>query len=285
MSLILRPGKLRDASIYGEICYEAFTTVAEQHGFQANYQSPQAATAQMVRRLTHPQFYSVVAELDGQVVGSNFLDERSMVAGLGPVTVALDVQNKSIGRQLMCHVMERAEAKHFRGVRLLLAAYHTRALCLYSKFGFQVRGMAAILSGEPIGRDLLGYMVRPATIDDVNACNQLCMQVHGLMRSCELEDGIKCRTASIVEHQGELTGYSSLLGVEGHAVGRTTESIKALIAAAPDFDRGAFLVPLNNTELLNWCLEQGLKVAVPQVMMSTGFHQEPDGAFLPSILF
>jgi hypothetical protein len=29
--------------------------------------------------LAHPQVYSVVAEVEGRVVGSNFLDERSVV--------------------------------------------------------------------------------------------------------------------------------------------------------------------------------------------------------------
>jgi hypothetical protein len=37
--------------------------------------------------LSHPGFYSVVAEMDGRIVGSNFLDERSTIAGLGPITV------------------------------------------------------------------------------------------------------------------------------------------------------------------------------------------------------
>jgi hypothetical protein len=42
---------------------------------------------------SHPSFYCVVAELDGRIVGSNCLDERSAVGGIGPITVDPGVQN------------------------------------------------------------------------------------------------------------------------------------------------------------------------------------------------
>ena len=113
MSLTLRPGRPEDATICGTICYEAFKTIAEQHNFPTNYPSPEAAIERMVTRLMHPGFYAVVAELDGRVVGSNFLDERSGIAGLGPITVAPAVQNHTIGRHLMQDVLDRAAARHY----------------------------------------------------------------------------------------------------------------------------------------------------------------------------
>ena len=61
--------------------------------------------------------------------------------------------------------------------------------------------------------------------------------------------------------------------------------MQALIGAAPAFERGGFLVPLRNGELFNWCLNAGLRAAVPQTLMSCGFYQEPVGAFLPSVLY
>jgi predicted N-acetyltransferase YhbS len=42
--------------------------------------------------INHPSIYAVVAESDGQVIGSNFLDERDSIRGLGPVTVDPKVQ-------------------------------------------------------------------------------------------------------------------------------------------------------------------------------------------------
>ena len=82
--LTLRPGTPGDARVCGRICHEAFGTLAEHHRFPPDFPSPEHAAETLGRLLAHPRFYSVVAELDGRVVGSNFLDERSTIAGLGP---------------------------------------------------------------------------------------------------------------------------------------------------------------------------------------------------------
>ena len=82
--LTLRPGTPGDAQVCGCICYEAFRTLAGHHRFSPDFRSPEHAAETLGRLLAHPRFYSVVAELDGRVVGSNFLDERSTIAGLGP---------------------------------------------------------------------------------------------------------------------------------------------------------------------------------------------------------
>jgi predicted N-acetyltransferase YhbS len=285
MSLTLRPGRPEDATICGTICYEAFKTIAEQHNFPTNYPSPEAAIERMVTRLTHPGFYAVVAELDGRVVGSNFLDERSAIVGLGPITVAPAVQNHTIGRRLMQDVLERAATRHYPGVRLVLASYHARALSLYAKLGFTVRDVIARVTGAPLALQLPGYTVRSATLADLDACNQICRHVHGHDRSGELQDAMQQGSATVVEHEGRLSGYATMIGASGHTVGETTEAVQALIGAAPRFERGSFLVPLRNGELFRWCLAAGFRVAAPQTLMSCGFYQEPAGAFLPSILY
>jgi predicted N-acetyltransferase YhbS len=89
--------------------------------------------------LSHPKFYSVVAELDGRAVGSNFLDERSSIAGLGPITIDPAAQDKGVGRRLMLALMDRATQQKFAGVRLVQAAFHNRSLSLYTKLGFDTR--------------------------------------------------------------------------------------------------------------------------------------------------
>jgi hypothetical protein len=86
-SLGLRPGTPADAEACGRICYEAFRAIAERHGFPPDFTSPADAVAIVGHLLAHPGFHAIVAESDGRVVGSNFLDERSTIAGLGPITV------------------------------------------------------------------------------------------------------------------------------------------------------------------------------------------------------
>jgi len=219
MALTLRPGRPEDATICGTICYDAFTTIAAQHNFPSSYPSPEVSVARMVERLTHPGFYAVVAELDGRVVGSNFLDERCAIAGLGPITVAPNVQNRAIGRHLMQHALERVAARRCPGVRLVHASYHTRALSLYAKLGFTVRDFLARVTGVPPALQIPGYTVRPATLNDLDACDQVCRRVHGHDRSGELRDAVQKGSATVVEHAGHVSGYATVIGVSGHAVG------------------------------------------------------------------
>jgi predicted N-acetyltransferase YhbS len=74
--------------------------------------------------IDHPGFYGVVAERDGKVIGSNFLDERSTIVGIGPITVDPTVQNQGVGRRLMQAVIDRAASRGVPGVRLCQATFH-----------------------------------------------------------------------------------------------------------------------------------------------------------------
>jgi predicted N-acetyltransferase YhbS len=285
MALILRPGRPADATVCGTICYEAFKAIAKQHNFSPSYPSPRVATARMAERLAHPGFYAVIAELDGRVVGSNFLDERSTIIGLGPVTVDPAVQNSTIGRQLMQNALDRAAARHSPGVRLMQSTYQNRSLCLYANLGFEVRELLAKMQGAPLSLHLPGYTVRSATVDDIDACDHICFHVHGHDRSGELRDAITQGTATVVERGGRISGYATVIGVPGHAVGETNDDVKALIGAAPEFVGAGFYVPVSNGELFRWCLAHGLRMVVPMTLMSLGLYNEPAGAFLPSILY
>src|SRR5215208_5901413 len=70
----------------GRVCSEAFSAIAATHGLPPEIPSVEVATGLLTGLLSHPGFYSVVAEREGEIVGSNFLDERSKIAGVGPVT-------------------------------------------------------------------------------------------------------------------------------------------------------------------------------------------------------
>ena len=81
--------------------------------------------------------WGVVAEVDGRIVGSNFLDERGPIRGVGPITVDPEGQNAGVGRKLMVAVMKRGEEAP--GIRLLQDAFHMRSLSLYESLGFHER--------------------------------------------------------------------------------------------------------------------------------------------------
>lgn len=285
MNVTLRPGRIEDAEACGSICYEAFKAIAEVHHFPPDFPSPAVAAGLMSSLLARGDLYAVVAEMHEHIVGSNFLWEDGVIAGIGPITVDPNVQNGALGRQLMENVLDRARKRRFAGVRLVQAAYHNRSLSLYAKLGFDAREPLSTLQGPAIGKEIPGYVVRPAFESDLEACNRLCLRVHGHDRSPELHRAIEQGTATVVEHVGRITGYATLIGFFGHAVGESNEDLKALIGAADTFAGPGFLLPTRNAELLRWCLERGLRIVQPMTLMSLGLYNEPAGKFLPSILY
>jgi predicted N-acetyltransferase YhbS len=237
----------------------------------------------MSMMLSRPDVYSVVAEADGHVIGSNFLWEDE-IAGVGPITVDPARQNAAVGRRLMEDVLERSRRKGFAGVRLVQAAFHSRSLALYARLGFVIREPLVCMQGV-INERTPDHEVRPITEQDVDACNALCRRVHGHERSLALLDGIRQSAATLVVRNGQITAYASLLGFFGYAVAETNSDLQALIAAAPAFAGPGILVPTRNAALFRWCLEKNLRVTQPMTLMSVGLYNEPAGAFLPSILY
>lgn len=285
MPVALRPGRPEDAEATGRICHAAFARIAGAHNFPADFPGPDAAIELMRLLLGHPGFYSVVAERDGRIVGSNFLDCRDPIAGVGPITVDPAVQNGAIGRRLMDAVHAHARARGAAGVRLVQAAYHGRSLSLYAKLGYAVREPLACMHGPRLGLALPGHAIRPAGPSDLDACNRLAERVLGHARGGDLADAIAQGAASVVEREGRITGYTTGIGFFGHAVGEANGDLAALVGAATSIAGPGVLVPMRNEALFRWCLENGLKVVQPLTLMSLGAYTEPKGAFLPSILY
>lgn len=274
-----------DADICGRICYDAFHAISSQHNFPKDVPAPEAGVHLISMLFSHPGFYCVVAESGGRIVGSNCLDERSTIAGLGPITVSPDAQNSSIGRALMQALMDRSRERGFPGLRLLQSAYHNRSLSLYAKLGFDAKEPVSVMQGAALKRSIENCVVRPATESDLDAANQVCYRVHGHTRSGELLDSLKMGSALVVERHGRITGYATTLAFFGHAVGESNVDVQALIAAADSFGGPGIIVPTRNAELFRWCLTNGLRVVSPMTLMTVGLYNEPVGAYLPSILY
>ncbi len=283
--LTLRAGTPQDAAVIGRICHLAFTEIGERHGFPSDFPTPEVGVGLASTFLADPGIYCAVVEADGRLIGSNFLDQRDQLAGVGPITIDPGAQNRGVGRLLMQHVLDRAAASGAVGVRLVQAAYHTRSLSLYATLGFRVREPLACLQGAPSGLSVPGRRVRWATLADVASCNAVCRQVHGHDRGGELASAIAQGTARVVERDGRISGYASALAYFGHAVGETVEDVEALIGAADALGGPGILVPLRDAALFRWCLEQGLRVVQVMNLMTVGFYQEPRGAYLPSVSY
>ena len=274
-----------DAQMCGRILYDAFKNLAEQHNFPPDFPSPEVATGFASMLIGAQGFYGVVAEEAGKIAGSNFMDERSPIFGIGPISVSPEVQNHAVGRRLMCAVLGRAAEKKAAGIRLVQAGYHNRSLCLYTKLGFVTREPLSLLQGPKPNAKFAGHDVRVAEERDVEGCNKLCRDVHGFDRDLELRDAIRARSASVVVHLEEITGYATAIGFFAHAVARTNQDLKALIGAATEFPGPGFLLPTRNHEVFEWCLNCKLRLTFQMTLMTTGLYNEPAGAYLPSILY
>src|ERR687897_52470 len=160
----LREAKPGDTEACARILFDAFGGLHDHHRFPRDFPELEAATALMQVWIPHPSIWGVVAEIEGRIVGSNFLDERDPIRGVGPITVDPAGQNVGVGRRLMEAVIERG--KDAAGIRLLQDGFHMRSLCLYESLGFDVKDPVAATRGKPRSAPVDGVEVRPMVETD-----------------------------------------------------------------------------------------------------------------------
>ena len=284
-TVTIRQARPDDAAACGAICYEAFSTLNARHGFPCDFPSPEAATGALATMFSTHGCYCVVAESGGRILGSNCIDERAVIAGIGPITVSPDAQNSGAGRLMMQAVIDHANSSGAAGIRLVQAAFHNRSLSLYTKLGFDVQEPLSCVQGPALKQTLPGCTVRPARPDDLDACNDLSRRIHGYDRGADLAQTTEQGAAVVVERGGRITGYASQMAFFGHGTAETNLDMQAMIAAADSLGGSGVLIPSRNTALLRWCLGQGLRVVQPMTLMSIGLYNQPSGAWFPSVLF
>jgi predicted N-acetyltransferase YhbS len=287
--LRLRGTEPGDHEAAARIAYEAFAGIHDRHRFPRDFPTPQTARGLVAAFSSHPSIWGVVAESGGRVVGSNFLDERGPVRGVGPITVDPDAQASGVGRRLMEAVIERGARGD--GIRLLQDSFNAASLALYSSLGFRVEEAVALMAGTPSARPRRGVEVRPLVEDDVPACEELCVFVHGFERTRELRDAIASPGLHpyVALREGRIVAYAATLAEFGaaHAVAESEDDMAALIAGAvvPGGPPASFLLPLHQHDLLRWSLAAGLRIVKPMNYMVMGRYRRPQGAWIPSVLY
>src|ERR687898_2739712 len=242
----LREAQPGDAEACAQILFDAFGGLHDHHRFPRDFPALEAATALMGVWIPHPSIWGVVAEIDGRIVGSNFLDERDPIRGVGPITVDPEGQNAGVGRKLMAAVMERGEGAP--GIRLLQDAFHMRSLSLYESLGFEVKEPVAVITGNPRSKPMQQVEVRPLTEGDLDECAALCEKVHGFDRRNELRDSIQAFAPFVAVHDGRIAAYASSVTFwpMNHGVAESEDEMQALLrgTAAVVEEPLGFLVPM-----------------------------------------
>jgi GNAT superfamily N-acetyltransferase len=283
--VIVREARTEDAEQCARIFYDAFHSIASRHNLPVEPSSPGFTRYKVGEMLAGDGFAGLVAERAGAVLGSAFIDERAVIAGIGPVTVDPAAQDQGVGRLLMEAALERERERGSVGIRLVQTAYHYRSLALYAKLGFVIREPLSVLQGTPPALSIPGLGIRPAHEADLAACDELCARVHGHDRGGELRDAIAAGTATVVERPERISAYATGFGYGWHAVAETNEDLIALLGSAEAFMGLGILVPSRNAEVLRWGLTHGLRIVQQSTLMTVGLYNEPSGAWLPSIVF
>lgn len=134
MTVSLRAVEPADREKCARIVYDAFAGVHDHHRFTRDFPTLEAAAQLTSAFIAHPFIWGVLAESDSRIVGSNFLDERGPIKGLGPVTVDPAAQGRGVGRAVMKAALERSSGAS--GVRLLQDSFNVSSLSLYASLGF-----------------------------------------------------------------------------------------------------------------------------------------------------
>ena len=289
MAIAVRAIEPADGDECARIVYEAFGAIQDRHQFPRDFPTLEAAVQLTSTFIAHPAIWGVVAEADGRILGSNFLDERGSITGVGPITVDPTAQGRGVGRRLMEAVMERGTRA--RGIRLFQDSFNMQSLALYASLGFEVKEPAVVMNGTPRSGLPAGVEVRALKDSDLEQCEQLCLTVHGFERTNELRDAllVPVLSPSVALRDGRITAYATTLTFfpAAYAVAQTEEDMRALITgtlAAGD-EPASFLLPTRQTGLFQWCLSEGLRPVKPMTYMAIGEYRDPDGCWIPSVLY
>jgi predicted N-acetyltransferase YhbS len=286
MNIQIRSMKQEDAETCGRICYKAFKTIARRHNFRPDFPTPEFAVQLAQFLINKPQVFGVVAESDGQIVGSNYLWEYDAIRAVGPITVNPNIQSKGAGRKLMEAVIERGNGSE--GIRLVQDSYNMTSLSLYTSLGFVVKEPLVLIEGELKGDLPPAIEVRPIKEEDFGECAALCRKVHGFERTGELKNIPPFLTSFVAVREGRVTAYTSAphFWALNHAVAESEEDMKALLTGAGNLSDGkpiSLLLPTRQTDLFRWCLRKGMRAIKPMTLMTMGEYHEPRSSYLPSV--
>jgi GNAT superfamily N-acetyltransferase len=173
----IRPLEERDLDAADEIMRVAFGTHLE-----APNPIEVFGDAQFVRtRYRADPDAAFCAEIDGEVVGSNFATRWGSFGFFGPLTVRPDLWGRGIASCLMDPVIELFDEWEVRHAALFTFPESTKHVGLYNKFGFWPQQLNPVLGKDVPAETAAPPYERFSAATDGDAW---------LQRSCELTDAI-----------------------------------------------------------------------------------------------
>ena len=285
MALELVPVKPEHVSELGRIAYEAFKDISDRHHFPSDFSS--AAMGRMIiGMLTQSEEeYGVAAMMDGQLAGSNFLLVSDEVGGLGPITVEVPLQGHGIGRALMQDVIDHARESGVEKVRLLQDSFNMTSISLCASLGFDTKHPVAVM--QPAPGEQPDSSIRSVIEDDLQAVDELSRRIYKVSRRNEVERSLPMFPSFVRERDGRVSGYL-MMGLIGHGVFETEDDAIAIVGEATRQTPPAYhrvFCPLLEGSLYRRLLASGARVVKPMNLMAYGPYEEPEGVWMPGVLY
>lgn len=139
----LRPAELDEADRIFRLAFGTFIGLPDPRTF--------AGDSDYVRtRFAAVPEGALAAELDGELVGTNFALRRGSLAFFGPLSVRPELQNRGIAQELLAATMDVFARWGVEHAGLFTFPNSPKHVALYQKFGFWPGHLMAIM-GAPVG--------------------------------------------------------------------------------------------------------------------------------------
>jgi GNAT superfamily N-acetyltransferase len=167
------------------------------------------------------------AELDGELVGTNFVTRWGSVGLFGPLTIRPDLWDKGIAQLLLGATMDLFNEWGIRHAGLFTFASSVKHVALYQKYGFWPRFLTALME-LPIGTESTSTqrtLFSGLSVNEKRACLEACREL-----TSSIYEGLDVeREILAVDHQhlGDtvlLWNGSQIVGLAVCHAGRGTEA-------------------------------------------------------------
>ena len=239
---------------------------------------------------------------NGRLMGVCFYHPREHHVSLGIMAVHPNYFGQGVGRALLTHIVDYADAHGYKSVRLTQSALNVDSFSLYNKAGFVPRYayQDMILEVPPAGfpQRMPGITrVRDARLEDVPDMGALEMEVSGISRVADYRYCIENRAGywhvSVIEGSGgSIDGFLIAcahpgITMLGPGISRTEVNAAALICHGLDLLRGrapVILIPMDKEHLVRQMYAWGARNCEMHFCQVRGPMQAFRGVSIPSFL-
>ncbi len=173
--------------------------------------------AQLVRtRFAAEPSWAFAAELDGQIVGSNFATRWGSFGFFGPLSVRPDLWDQGIARQLIAPVIDLFDDWQLRQAGLFTFAESPKHVGLYQRFGFWPQHLTAVMARALGPAAVRGPAARYSEVPagERDATLERCRELTGaLFEGLDLEHEIRAVEAQRLGDTVLLIDGSAIVGL------------------------------------------------------------------------